>query len=225
MIVPKAGIFSKVLQIRIFLAVMTVIVIAAVIAIPIHYSAAQPISEPYGAPYGISGESNSFESLGMQATPSYVVELSEIDFDQTVAGPAPVLVTFWAPSCGPCQDMIPIVEQVAMTYGSNLLFGRVNVDDNPGIAMRYQVSALPTFIVFKNGMPVDGVVGSVGEMVLDDLAYRNQYQPGAAPVPAGPSDFGGGVYSGGNSAPLPAGPSDFGGGVYSANPLPYTGPP
>ncbi len=103
-----------------------------------------------------------------------LVELSEKNFDETVGGNKPVLVDFWATWCGPCQFMLPIFDKLAKKYGEKVGFGRLNVDDNQGVAMRYDVYAIPTFIMFMNGKAVDRAVGAVGEKGLEGLLQKYQ---------------------------------------------------
>ena len=75
-----------------------------------------------------------------------LMEFSDKNFDDTVSGSRPVLVDFWATWCGPCQFMLPIFDKLAKKYGDKVTFGRLNVDDNQGVAMRFDVYAIPTFI-------------------------------------------------------------------------------
>lgn len=100
-----------------------------------------------------------------------IVELNDMNFDSVVSGEIPVLVDFWATWCGPCQFMLPIFKRLAKKY-KTIRFARVNVDDAQGISQRYGVYAIPTFIVFKNGKPVDKAVGAVGEPGLHMLAQK-----------------------------------------------------
>ena len=104
----------------------------------------------------------------------HLLELSERNFDDTVSGDRPVLVDFWATWCGPCQFMLPIFDKLAKKYGQKVTFGRLNVDDNQGIAMRFDVYAIPTFIVFVNGKAIDRAVGAVGEKGLEGLLQKYQ---------------------------------------------------
>jgi thioredoxin 1 len=105
---------------------------------------------------------------------NHLLELSERNFDDTVSGDRPVLVDFWATWCGPCQFMLPIFDKLAKKYGQKVTFGRLNVDDNQGIAMRFDVYAIPTFIVFVNGKAIDRAVGAVGEKGLEGLLQKYQ---------------------------------------------------
>jgi thioredoxin 1 len=114
------------------------------------------------------------KTTSMHAASSNLVELSEKRFDEVVGSSKPVLVDFWATWCGPCQFMLPIFDKLAKKYGNKVTFGRLNVDDNQGIAMRYDVYAIPTFIIFMNGKAVDRAVGAVGEKGLEGLLQKYQ---------------------------------------------------
>ena len=103
-----------------------------------------------------------------------LMELSDKNFDDTVSGSRPVLVDFWATWCGPCQFMLPIFDKLAKKYGDKVTFGRLNVDDNQGVAMRFDVYAIPTFIIFMNGKAIDRAVGAVGEKGLEGLLQKYQ---------------------------------------------------
>src|SRR5215475_4467207 len=83
-------------------------------------------------------------------------------FDQDVLNSEiPVLVDFWAPWCGPCRAMSPTVDAVASEYDGRIKVGKLNTDDNPATAMRYQVRGIPTLLLFKGGKVVDQRVGAM----------------------------------------------------------------
>jgi len=102
-----------------------------------------------------------------------LVELSEKNFDDIVAGGKPVLVDFWASWCGPCQFMLPIFDKLAKKYSDRIVFARLNVDANQSVAARYDVYAIPTFIVFQEGKAIDRAVGAVGEPGLENLIKKH----------------------------------------------------
>ena len=106
----------------------------------------------------------------MEATRSAsIVTLTESNFDATTGSDRPVFVDFWAVWCGPCRIMDPVVERLASKYADKMLFGKVNVDEEMSISSRYEVFSIPTFMVFRNGQPMDAVIGAVGEASLERL--------------------------------------------------------
>ncbi|HJA74564.1 thioredoxin [Limosilactobacillus pontis] len=93
------------------------------------------------------------------------IEATATDFDQQVTGPLTV-VDFWAPWCGPCKMMDPIMEKLERTYGDRIKFVRFNVDGNQDIAQRYHVMSVPSLVLFRDGQAKEKVTGVYPEAKL-----------------------------------------------------------
>jgi len=91
-----------------------------------------------------------------------VIHINKDTFDDVLksAGETTVLVDFWAPWCGPCRALAPVLDQVAETLGAKAVIAKVNVDDNPELAERFGVSSIPALFFFKEGSVVKKLVGS-----------------------------------------------------------------
>ena len=98
-----------------------------------------------------------------------IIELSEENFEKSINGNKPLLVDFWATWCGPCKFTLPVFDKLAKKYASKIDFGRLNVDDSQSIAVKYDVYAIPTFIIFYKGQIVERAVGAVGEKGLENI--------------------------------------------------------
>ena len=101
-----------------------------------------------------------------------ILTLSDATFDETIAGAdTPVLVDFWAEWCGPCKMIAPILSEVADEQAGKVQVAKLNVDENPDIARRFDVMSIPTLIVFKDGQPVKRMVGAAGKgQLLENLS-------------------------------------------------------
>ena len=96
-----------------------------------------------------------------------VTDVTDQDFEEEVIKSVlPVLVDLWAPWCGPCRIIAPVVDKLAEKYEGKFKFCRLNVDENPQTASKYKVMSIPTLIFFKGGEAVDTVIGAVPERVL-----------------------------------------------------------
>ena len=98
--------------------------------------------------------------------------LTDTTFDEEVkTAEEPVIVDFWAEWCGPCKMIAPILEEIATEQSGKLRVAKLNVDDNPDIARRFDVMSIPTLIVFKDGEPAKRLVGAKGKgQLLQELA-------------------------------------------------------
>lgn len=102
-----------------------------------------------------------------------VGEVSDSSFDQDVLKSAtPVLVDFWAPWCGPCKSIAPVLQELAGEYSGKLKIVKMNVDDNPKTPTQYSVRGIPNLVFFKDGKVVEQIVGAVPKEQLIDAINR-----------------------------------------------------
>ena len=95
-----------------------------------------------------------------------VIHFNETGFDKARAAGGLMMVDFWASWCGPCKMLSPVIEELGARYEGKALVGKVNVDDEPGLAMRFGVMSIPTVIFLKDGKEIDRKVG-----VMPEAAY------------------------------------------------------
>ncbi len=101
-----------------------------------------------------------------------VQQLNDAEFDSAIGSEQPTLVDFWAPWCGPCKAIGPVVEELADEYEGKISIAKMNVDDNPVTPGKFGIRAIPTLILFKGGEVVDQITGAVGKTQLVDLINK-----------------------------------------------------
>jgi thioredoxin 1 len=99
-----------------------------------------------------------------------ILEVGDSSFESEVLkSDKPVLVDFWAPWCGPCRAIAPIVEELAENFGDKVKFTKCNVDENPTTPTKYGIKSIPTLIFFKDGEIQDKVIGIVAKSRLEEM--------------------------------------------------------
>ncbi|MFC1489391.1 thioredoxin [Thermodesulfobacteriota bacterium] len=102
-----------------------------------------------------------------------VLEIDDSNFDaEVLQADKPVMVDFWAPWCGPCRAIAPVIEELVGTYGDKVKFTKCNVDDNPVTPSKFGIKSIPTLIFFKEGKVEDQVVGIVAKSKLEETLNK-----------------------------------------------------
>jgi thioredoxin 1 len=109
----------------------------------------------------------------MPETTHAVRHITDADFETLAAGDTPLFVDFWAPWCGPCRIIGPIVEELAPSYDGKAVIAKMNVDENQNVPQRFGVTSIPTLIMFKNGKVVDRVVGAIPKPQLQKFIDKH----------------------------------------------------
>jgi thioredoxin 1 len=98
-----------------------------------------------------------------------IMDIDDSSFEtEIVQSDKPSVVDFWAPWCGPCKAIGPVIEELSKTYGDQVKFTKCNVDDNPVTPGKFGIKAIPTLIFFKDGKVVDQITGMVAKSKLED---------------------------------------------------------
>ncbi|NJN24339.1 MAG: thioredoxin [Acaryochloridaceae cyanobacterium RL_2_7] len=92
--------------------------------------------------------------------------------DEVIESDIPVLVDFWAPWCGPCRMVSPVVDEISEEYDGQVKVVKVNTDENPSVASQYGIRSIPTLMIFKGGQRVDMVVGAVPKTTLSNTLEK-----------------------------------------------------
>jgi thioredoxin 1 len=102
--------------------------------------------------------------------PDTPIQLLDADIDETMKKYPTIVIDCWAPWCGPCRMIGPVIEELAKEMKGKIVFGKLNVDENPQTSMKHKIMSIPTLLVFKNGVLVDRIVGAMPkEMLMQKL--------------------------------------------------------
>ncbi len=103
-----------------------------------------------------------------------ILEVSDSNFEsEVVNSDVPVLIDFWAPWCGPCRAIAPIVEEISSTYEGKIKVGKMNVDENQATTMKFGIRSIPTLIMFKDGEAIDQIIGAVPKGEIERVVEKS----------------------------------------------------
>jgi len=95
------------------------------------------------------------------------IEVTDATFKEIIQNHPLVVVDCWAPWCGPCRMVAPIIEELSKDYAGKILFGKLNVDENPQVSMQYEIMSIPTLLIFKGGKLLNKIVGAMSRQMLE----------------------------------------------------------
>ena len=101
------------------------------------------------------------------------IEVTNASFKQTIENHPLVVVDCWAPWCGPCRMVAPVIEELARDYAGKILFAKLNVDENREVSTQYDIMSIPTLLVFKNGKLIDTIIGAMPRQTLEQKITRH----------------------------------------------------
>ena len=103
-----------------------------------------------------------------------IIEVSDSNFEsEVVNSDLPVLVDFWAPWCGPCRAIAPMVEEISSAYEGKIKVGKMNVDENQATTMKFGIRSIPTLIMFKGGEAIDQIIGAVPKGEIERVVEKS----------------------------------------------------
>jgi thioredoxin 1 len=108
---------------------------------------------------------NSDSSIDNSGSP---IKITDSDFDQATADYPRLVIDCWASWCGPCRTIAPIIDDLAKAYSGKVIFGKVNVDDNPRVAQKFGIMSIPTLLFIKEGELIENLVGVVPRKTIED---------------------------------------------------------
>ncbi|MEM1775767.1 MAG: thioredoxin [Nitrososphaerota archaeon] len=112
-------------------------------------------------------------NYGKDSFPSKPLLATDDNFDTLIAKYPIVVVDFWAEWCLPCRVIAPVIEELAEKYSVKIVFIKLNVDENPITASRYNITSIPTLMIFKNGKPIDVIVGAYPKKIIEERIKRH----------------------------------------------------
>jgi len=116
----------------------------------------------------IKGEKN------MEDMPDKPIEITDADIDKNIQKYGTLVIDCWAPWCGPCRMIHPIIEELAVEMKGKIVFGRLNVDENQSTSLKYKIMSIPSLLVFKNGELADVIIGAMPKQMLKPKIEKYQ---------------------------------------------------